>query len=183
MKLKLRLEQDQDAQNPREEFDNAGTMVCWHRRYHLGDGHDFEDPQAFLAWWKAKNKSGKGVLLSLYLYDHSGITMSTSPFSCPWDSGQVGFIYCLGKTIRAEWGGDKAKAEKYLCGEVEVYDHYLTGDVWGAIVEDDDGNTIDSCWGFYGEEYAQEEGESMLESAQENQDKIERETALAECCP
>ena len=33
------------------------------------------------------------VILPLYLYDHSGITMNTCGFSCPWDSGQVGWIY------------------------------------------------------------------------------------------
>jgi hypothetical protein len=33
------------------------------------------------------------VILPLYLYDHSGITMNTTGFSCPWDSGQVGWIY------------------------------------------------------------------------------------------
>ena len=27
------------------------------------------------------------VILPLYLYDHSGITMNTTGFSCPWDSG------------------------------------------------------------------------------------------------
>jgi len=41
---------------------------------------------------------------SLYLYDHSGITMSTSPFSCPWDSGQVGFAYVDRATVEREWG-------------------------------------------------------------------------------
>jgi hypothetical protein len=33
------------------------------------------------------------VVLPLYLYDHSGLTISTSPFSCRWDSGQVGYIH------------------------------------------------------------------------------------------
>ena len=28
---------DEDAANPRTEFDNVGTMVCWHRGYNLGD--------------------------------------------------------------------------------------------------------------------------------------------------
>ncbi len=30
-------------------------------------------------------------ITSLYLYDHSGITVSTWPVSCQWDSGQAGF--------------------------------------------------------------------------------------------
>ena len=28
---------DEDPLNPRKEWDHAATMVCWHRRYDLGD--------------------------------------------------------------------------------------------------------------------------------------------------
>ncbi len=34
-------------------------------------------------------------------------------------------------------------------GEVEVYDQYLRGDVWGFEVIED-GEVKDSCWGFFG---------------------------------
>ena len=84
---------DYDAESPRE-WDNAGHMVCWHRHYNLGDKHKFYDPEDFEETakdWKGNDRIA--VILSLYLYDHSGITMSCSPFSCPWDSGQVGYIY------------------------------------------------------------------------------------------
>lgn len=44
------------------------------------------------------DKSGLVALLPLYLYDHSGLAMSTGSFigrapHADWDSGQVGFIY------------------------------------------------------------------------------------------
>ena len=32
---------DEDPQSPRE-WDNAGTMVCFHRRYNLGDINDLK---------------------------------------------------------------------------------------------------------------------------------------------
>ena len=35
--------QDEDPINPREDYDNFGKMACWHRRYNLGDKHDYED--------------------------------------------------------------------------------------------------------------------------------------------
>jgi len=96
------------------------------------------------------------VILPLYLYDHSGITMSTGSFGCPWDSGQVGYIICDNETVEKEFGGDRDLAEKSLRAEVSVYDDYLTGNVYGFIVEerdndeDDDWEHVDSCWGFYG---------------------------------
>jgi hypothetical protein len=90
-------------------------------------------------------------ILPLYLYDHSGITISTKPFGCPWDSGQVGFIFA------------DRECKEYddmlagLTAEVETYDSYLTGDVYGYTIEDQDGNVVHSCWGFYGCEYCKTE--------------------------
>jgi hypothetical protein len=52
---------------------------------------------------------GKYVILPLYLYDHGGITMSIGPFSCPWDSGQVGWIYAPKQKFIEETGYTKAE--------------------------------------------------------------------------
>ncbi len=94
------------------------------------------------------------IMLPLYLYDHSSITMSTGPFSCVQDSCQVGWIICDNETIKREFNGDRDLAEKCLKAEVSTYDEYLTGNVYGFIVEegnDDDGwEETDSCWGFFG---------------------------------
>jgi len=68
------------------------------------------------------------TILPLYLYDHSGITISTSPFGCNWDSGQVGWVFITNQTIKEE-GIDESKVEEYLKSEVETYDQYLTGEV------------------------------------------------------
>jgi len=39
---------------------------------------------------------------------------------------------------------------------------YLTGDVWGYVIEDSEGNEHESCWGFYGQSYCKAEGEAMM---------------------
>lgn len=109
----------------------------------------------------------RAVILPLYLYDHSGITMRCSAFACPWDSGQVGYIYMDRDDILREFGGKRVskrkreRAEALLRSEVEEYDQYLTGDVYGVIVEDEDGEEVDSCWGFYGLDYAKEQAAEM----------------------
>lgn len=103
------------------------------------------------------------LILPLYLYDHSGITMSTGRFSDPWDSGQVGWIYCTKKKAVEEFGKKvltkavREKALKYLESEVETYDQYLTGDVYGYVIENSDGDDVDSCWGFFGLDYRKKE--------------------------
>jgi len=62
----------------------------------------------------------------------------------------------------------REKAEACLCAEVKLYDRYLTGDVYGYIIEDDDGNRIDSCWGFYGDKDAVSQAKEMAEHAAQN---------------
>jgi len=103
--------------------------------------------------------------LPLWLYDHSGITMScgtrTYPYNDEWDSGQVGWIVTLKKTIlenfplaEETW---QEKADEIMRSNVEEYDRYLTGDVYGYTLyesdsaeEDQEWEEIDSCWGFFG---------------------------------
>lgn len=149
----LKIYQDEDCYSPRED-DNLGTMICWHRRYFLGDKHKFSTPDEFREWWKTQ----KGIILPLYLYDHSGITMSTSPFSCPWDSGQVGWLYVTNEKIRKDFNTTRVtkklreKVDRIVKCEVHAYDNYLRGNCYGYIHEDADGEHIDSCWGFIGDD-------------------------------
>ena len=110
--------------------------------------------------------------LDLWLYDHSGITMSATtggnPYSCPWDSGQVGWILVTKDKMFVDCNADDATwremAEQYLQDEVSVYDGYLTGEVYGySLYELPDGvsdedeidlselDEVDACWGFYGD--------------------------------
>jgi len=126
--------------NPREN-DNLGSMVCYHRRYNLGDknpylpGHYKPNPRDFSGWRDMRQYLEKvhdlAVCLPIYMYDHSGISLSTKPFSCPWDSGQVGFIFVSKEKLRKEYGVKRvtaslvSKAERILIAEVEEYNQYL----------------------------------------------------------
>ena len=59
----------------------------------------------------------------------------------------------------------REKAEALMRAEVMEYDQYLTGDVWCTRIEDLNRNTLDSCCGFFGNDYAIEEGRRMLADA------------------
>ena len=187
-KLELYLEQDIPC-NPREDWDHLGKMLCNHRRYELGDeklctedargwnealfyyccfeiGLDDEDEQRRL-WDEdsgcspaVEDITGDFCFLPLYLYDHSGITMSTTPFSCPWDSGQVGWIIVSWEDVKNKVG-DKTAVEvgEILKNEVKEYDYYLRGECYGfeimSLDECDKCSTsridsIDGCTGFLG---------------------------------
>src|SRR5574344_1075922 len=93
-KNSFKLSVDKDISynpNPRDRDDTIGTMYCFHRCYRLGDNTKMEDPEKFNDWLQA-NKENIVCKLPLYVYDHSGICMSTTDFNDPWDSGKVGFI-------------------------------------------------------------------------------------------
>lgn len=174
---RLELHRDPDAESPREN-DNLGTMVCFHSRYQLGDhkqtaqrfgwGRDGAiEARDWLAG-KLKRDPNGIVVLYLWLYDHSGITMRASegganPFNDPWDSGAVGFIYADRATLLKEYGGTRitakirARALDVLRHEVDAYDQYLTGDVYGYVanrLHEDGAEDGDSCWGLFGYDYA-----------------------------
>ena len=193
----LEVEQDDYPESPRE-WSNLCTMVCWHRDYCLGDTHSFDNPDEFMQhlyldvmgkhWcdnhdsddWQDVYKELKETNLVLIkpinLYDHSGITVSTSnsyPYNDRWDAGIVGFIYVTKHTIFMECGDIteenwKERADQYLEGEMETYDQYLRGDVYwykftkkvteyeicphcGEVIKEyEDEEEVDTCGGFFG---------------------------------
>lgn len=160
--------------DPRTAWDNLGTMAYKHRNYTLGD----ERISDAIDWLEGElNISPKGIYSNdrlseledkffdkyighkLYLYDHSGITISTSPFSCPWDSGQVGYIYVSKEKVREEYGIKrvtnkwKDKILSHLDNEVEEFDTYLRGDVFAFEIVNENDEMIESCGGFYGDDF------------------------------
>lgn len=177
------------------------------------------------------------VILPVYLYDHSYLSISTTKFSCQWDSGQVGWIYATkekfikettypaknlfgtdptaplekgdfvivkgredmygrvegfeGDNVKVDWTYAyhssyhddprlkgvfprdyvrlvTEKAKQILISEIELYDQYLRGDVFGYVIEEkthykscehcdreEETKTevVDSCWGFFGHDF------------------------------
>lgn len=155
----LEIVPDEHPDSPRE-WDHLGTMVCWHRRYELGDRHDYADPRAFTA---AVN-GGNAVILPLYLFDHSGLTISTDAAvfrafdSAGWDWGLVGFIFATRADVRREFGVRRltrahlTRALDTLRAEVATYDQFLRGEVYGFVLKDNTtGAVLDACSGFFGD--------------------------------
>jgi len=157
----MAIYRDECPESPRE-WDNMGVMVCFHSRYNLGDKNHGYSKDDFDSWGELERKiwgdEDPVVVLPLYLYDHSGITIKTSPFGSRWDSGQVGFIFARKKDVKKMLlietivGAAEKRVTDILNGEVENYDQYLRGDVYGFIIEDKEGNELDSCGGFYGDD-------------------------------
>ena len=168
--------QDDDSEDPRGQWDNATTFVCFHGRYNLGDKHEYRQ-EDYEGWEGLEAQLDKdfAIVQPLFLYDHSGLTVSTSPFNCPWDSGQIGFACVTAENLAREWSGDEDKAREYLECDVATYDQYLRGEVYSFVVKNADGEVVDSCSSFYGYEYACKEAEEALDYAVEAATRRERE--------
>jgi hypothetical protein len=72
----IEIHTDEDAQNPREEFDNAGTMLCFDRRHNLGDKHSYK-AENYKGWKQlikaVEENEGEIYYLPLYVLEHSGM--------------------------------------------------------------------------------------------------------------
>lgn len=174
----IKIKSDDSPDSPRD-WDNLGTMVCFHKRYDLGDKHDFKSND-YNSWKEVaediEKTVGKAIISPLYLYDHSGLRIKIGSFHgllpqghAEFDSGQVGFIYCTHEKACKEFGKKRAskaliaKVAKILEGEVETYDTYLSGGVVGYVVENPKGEVTDSCWGYYDTDAAISDAKGIID--------------------
>lgn len=155
-KVVLSIYFDSCPTNPRE-WDNLGTMVCGHRRYDLGD-EQAQNIGLYNSWdeWleneiiKPNGGEENVVYLPLYLYDHGGITMNTTGFSCPWDSGQVGWIYATKDRFREETGytdDELFNQDKHRIPKVGERVKVKGYEDWGQVkAVDEETITVDLDW-------------------------------------
>lgn len=176
-KLTLKIEQDQDAENPTS--DDTGFKFYTNTPRNLSSMNTKEDMDAYtegrpaldVICQRIEESLGEGwKAFPIFAYIHSGIVLSLGrggyPFNCPFDSG-IGGIMAF--TMNDRMPG--VKPEEVAAGYVESLNQYLSGDVHGYIIEDDKGNTLESCWGMFGYDYCKAEGEKELKRLQENEVK------------
>ena len=169
MTKRLRSYQDEDPLNPRdtEWQDNCDLFILFHKRYNLGDKHDYKH-QDYNSWDEMEKQIIKDHnpvdIRRIYMYDHSGLTIKDSPFDCPWDSGMIGFALISRTSALKEMNAKKVTkkvkgwAKTCLDSSINSYDNYLRGNCYGYVVEDADGEELDSCWGFIGDiDYVRDE--------------------------
>jgi len=165
--LTVKIFPDDCGESPRE-WDNLGKIVHWHRRYDFGERLTVHPD----AWLKSLPKGS--VVVKIGLLDHSGLHIWAGggahwSDSAGWDSGTVGFIYATPEMIKEAYNvkrvtpAKRLVVEKVLEGEIKTFDQFLSGDVYGYVVEDSDGNQLESCWGYYGVDECKAKAKSMAE--------------------
>ena len=156
--------------DPRKEFETFAHMVCWHRRYNLGDPHHFATPSDFEEWTD-EHEDEIIAIASLYIMDHSGLAIRMGEgFSdvdpVGWDWGQVGWIYVTYEDLERAGFKPKAREEairhayEVMRTEVQMYNQYITGDVYViqkySVCEHGREQLDDAIGGFFGYDAAVE---------------------------
>lgn len=189
----IEIHTDDNPENPRE-WDNACRMVCYHPHYTLGDNKKVNrDTDWNELWDEIKQEEKPVVAAMLYLLDHSGLWIKHGTIfepskvdphkergvfwedSAGWDTSAVGLIYMPEKTFK-ENSFTLEQARRSLSAEVQEYSDYLSGYVYGYVVLDPEGETVSSCFGFYGEQGrkdALESAEAELEAARKGSEETD----------
>lgn len=160
--MSIKIYHDEDADSP-ASWGNEDFFLCSdYRSLYL------KDTPITAEECRDALRGGKAFLDGYYIfpvsiYDHSGIALTLGS-SYGWDSSNGCAFLCV-KRMKG-WSWAKAKAEQRAECLVDTWNEYLSGEVYGFVSEDEDGEQIDSCWGFYGDEgikEAIEEAKSVID--------------------
>jgi hypothetical protein len=163
--MRYEILNDEDPQHPRKEFDVFGTILYTSSRYELGDERvSAEEIQS-------KTQDTSVIALPVFAFIHGSVTLNTGGFDCPWDSGQCGIIYITKDKVRETFKVKRIsttllkQVRETLQSEVKTYSQYLSGEVYGYRILNDQNEEVDSCWGFYGLENVEAEAKEALQRA------------------
>jgi hypothetical protein len=169
--------------------DAANTKLYW-RAHKIAERMTDDDEDAatdlrrrIYATWLPKYVVA--IPLRVQDYGSNGLKIDAWPECYEYDEKQDSWLYATKKDILECFMAKRltkqlrAKALHNLKCELETYQQYLEGDVWGHVIEDEDGDEVgDSCWGMFGHEYAEEEARSEFKSFLKRKRKEKRDERL-----
>lgn len=156
------------------EMDGQDSYEHWEKYYSRKMGY-----MPFLLMKFSENN----LVIPVHAYEHGGITISASGRRAGWDSfdsSQLGFVYVSHKDILKNYSKKRLTkkilehVEKMLIMEVNEYDSYLRGEVYGfQIFENGDSDdSLESVYGFVGDyEYCLSEAKSLVDYLAEHREK------------
>lgn len=179
-------------ESPDEPSLDVTTLLHWHSRYGMHseavkiDPSDYwsdDDPEGVQRLDTIQQHHELLCMWPLYMYEHGGTMLSVgSGFSCSLDSGQVGFVGMTKEQWAAltddPWTNADEQRDRALTAikdQIEILNFWHNGQVFGYVIHGNDGEVIDSCWGFYGSnvdengmlDYVEEEYHADLREAME----------------
>ena len=159
--MKYQIKQDENALSPNEDGDTGLFLVANHRGFYVAEPGE-KRINCGAAELVQKYKKTHHIF-PIEAYIHSGVILALSHEGnfCDrqWDVSQVGFIF----VAKSEWRLNKS-ARKAAESFLTTWNQYLSGGVWRYVIEDEEGNHLDSCGGFYGKDYCESEAKSAMKA-------------------
>ena len=160
----INMYRDPDPISSRE-WDNICVIHVAHKQYSFGDVNHGNHGSIDKEYRDALKR--KDIVFPLFMYDHSAITVSLTPFQCDWDSGQVGIVVVPYRVLIKEFGdsilsGIEKKAREVAENEVKELDTFLTGEVYGYIIYEGTEHE-EGFWGIHGEEECIDDIKDVME--------------------
>lgn len=163
--MNYKIRQDTDPLSPSEYADVSLFIVANHRDFYVAEPGEKRVPVSASDLLKKYKKTH--WIFPMEAYIHSGVVLALSgEGNFPdrrWDVSQLGYVFAA----KSEWRLS-AKAREAALAHIEDWNRYLLGDVWGYVIEDDDGTHVDSCWGYYDKKLCEEDAVQALASAENN---------------
>lgn len=167
---KLQIWSDADCESPRT-WSNLGTFITKTRNYNSPD-KDVEFLELFenaynsegvntaeqhLKMFKKLLKENGNKIKYVCLitkHEHGNVYYKRGAVQ-GWDSGVCGAYIVLVNEETKKYTNKKIEA--IIDGELENYNSWCNGDVWGYTLYSDDGEVEDSCGGFFSSESVEDE--------------------------
>lgn len=160
---KLVITHDQNPESPRE-WSNLGYFITRERNYNSPDtvtyimdiiedtaeeATDIDNHMDLITKRIDEESDGEKVLAiyPINRYEHGEVVYSLG-VKHGWDYSNCGFYIVTDKTTK-ELEAKAEDFEKIIKQELDVYNKYANGEVYGYILYGEDGDIDDSCWGFY----------------------------------
>lgn len=193
--MTVRIVQDEDAydMDPHKSFgDPVGKWIDWSDgRDRPGSADETINPEYY---WHADDPNvailadlrrdphantgsdedgeGYGYALAVPLrYSDYGSSGSAIEVGCDEDRANGAYVFTADE-LAHEWPGNHKLATEYVTAHLGEWVDWANGSVWGIVVTDEDGDELDSCWGFIGDPYPEDgyirsEARRMAEGAAE----------------
>jgi hypothetical protein len=152
--------QDDYPSNPRDEFDHISTFYGpKNSRWTIGGKKDIEldDLEGTIKDFRRE----KAIIVE---FESNAGTCYAIVERDQLHKEYLQYGYSMRKALY--------RARQCAKGEITEWLAYANGEVYGWIVKDNDGNTLDSVWGYYGYEFAEQEAK---ENAEYHEQEIEKE--------
>lgn len=187
----IELHYDTEPMSPRE-WTQLGTIITWGRDSGWGDEtlkyEPYDTDYSTIRWAvRIRREREATVVIPVQSSDYgsSGCQINI----CDWDNANAvildtprGREECWGAPqadLREVTALDREQIRESLGYEIQEMDTWARGEVYGFIVESADGETLESVWGFMGDD-GLKEAKSEAESYAEDEERAHTQLAAYE---